>query len=224
MEWIDTKVQFEPWCGDQYEAGISGLRVLILGESHYHLCDEDKECDEEETRVLRHRSLTRDTVKFWKDHPHSSPVSYRVPGLFGMNKDRFWNSVIFYNYLQTFAGPGAKHRPKEEQWDDGSAEAFQSVLDTFQPDRILVLGMDTWRNLPSDPRILFRAPVPEARLQVQNNIGRKNAVDAMAYWYSSRSGKLALAMPVYHPSAVIFSSVDWTSYIDDWMKITLSIA
>jgi hypothetical protein len=118
-------------------------------------------------------------------------------------------------------GPAAGHRPKEKHWaDQNSAKAFQSVLDAFNPDRILVLGKDTWTNMPSSPATLFRAPIPEDRLQLQNNIGSRNEVDGVAYWYRSCSGKLALAMPLVHPRAVGFSPADWSTSIDLWMKLS----
>ncbi len=144
MDWTNSKVSFEPWQGSEYRAGIAGRRVLILGESHWHSCDVDPKCADENARADHHRSLTFTTVNLWKDHGHSSPVSRLVPRLFGMTKPDFWQHVVFYNYLQTFAGPGARCRPKEEQWTDDSAEASQTVLDRFEPDRILVLGKDTW--------------------------------------------------------------------------------
>src|SRR5258708_28815145 len=126
MDWTNTQVQFDPWCGNDYENGIAGQRVLILGESNYHSCDEDLECKDEANRSFRHRTLTHFTVEHWKDNSHSSPVSYRVPQLFGMSKAQFWQSVVFYNYLQTFVGPAAGQRPKENQWaDQTSAKAFQ---------------------------------------------------------------------------------------------------
>jgi hypothetical protein len=224
MNWSDTKVKFEPWTGTQYKQGIEGQRVLVLGESHYHSCDKDKECTDDISGESHHRNLTRDVVEHWKDKSHKSSVSYKIPKLFRKSKSEFWDSVIFYNYLQEFAGPGAGHRPKAKQWDDkDSAAAFQSVLDTYNPDRILVLGKDTWTYLPSNEAALFRTPIPEPRLQLQNNIGSRNAGDEVAYWYSSRFGNLALAMPVVHPSA-IFSAPDWFSSIDLWLKLSLPSA
>jgi hypothetical protein len=221
MEWIYTTVQFEPWRGTKYETGITGHRILVLGESHYHSCNGEEGCSDEISRDGHHRNLTFDVVNWWIDNPHRSPLSYRVPELFQMTKAEFWDSVAFYNYLQTFAGPVARHRPKEEQWaDDNSAKAFQSVLDSIQPDRILVLGKDTWTNLPSSQTTLFCAPIPENRLQLQNNVGSRNAADEIAYWYGASSGNMALAMPIVHPSAFGFSSADWIPSIDLWLRLS----
>ena len=214
-----------PCEGNKYASGIAKQRVLVLGESHWHSCDKDERCRNEAARDLHHRCLTIDVVTHWKDKPHSSPVSHRVPALFGMPKNDFWDRVVFYNYLQTFAGPRARDRPKSEQWNDpNSAKAFQTVLDYFEPNRILVLGKDTWTNLPSDPRTLIRAPIPEPGLRLQHGSGNRNAVDEVAYWYLSRYGTLALAMPIMHPSSPRFPSHNWASTIDPWMSFSFKPA
>jgi hypothetical protein len=218
--WQGTKVHFEPWCKrSQYEKGISGSKILILGESHHHRCDKDDKCKEQRLRSARHRGLTKAVVEQWKDEPHSSPVSSRLPKLFNMSKSEFWESVVFYNYLQTFAGLGARQRPKKEQWAClSSAEAFQSVLDHFQPDRILVLGKDLWTNLPSDPNVIASAPKAENRFSVANGAGSRNQTDEVCYWYYAHSGKPALAMPIVHPAAVGFSVSQWIQPVTEWMN------
>jgi hypothetical protein len=213
---------FEPWCGDEYKSGIEGRRVLILGESHYHNCDNDPPCREAETetdRELRHRNLTREVVEWWKDNPHPSPLSYRVPELFGIEKPKFWNKVVFYNYVQAFVGCAARVRPTEEMWaDEGNAKEFQVVLDCFEPDRILVLGKKLWTNLPSSPALLEESPREERGLLVSNNVGSYNDVDRFCYWYVAHSGKSALAMPIMHPSAPRFELAKWKRPVADWLS------
>jgi hypothetical protein len=44
--------------------------------------------------------------------------------------------------------------------------------------------------------------------------------DECAYWYGSSSGKLALAMPIVHPSTFGFSSADWTPLINLWLSVS----
>ena len=211
---------FEPWVGPKYNAGIGGHKVMILGESHWHDCQEDENCQDAESAAERHRTLTMATVEHWKDNPHSSPVSHAVPKLFGLQKAEFWESVVFYNYLQTFAGTGAKQRPTAEQWDaPDSAVAFQQVLDQFEPDRILVLGKQTWQNMPSNTELLHQAPLPEQRLRLRNNIGDHSPGDEVGYWYFTDKGKRALTMPIIHPAAVGFRTSDWTQSISDWMQM-----
>ncbi len=220
MAWKDTKVAFEPWVGVNYKLGIAGKKVLVLGESHYHDCEKDENCKNKANRNARHRNLTTGVVDSWKDKPHRSPVSHRVPQLFAIEKAEFWSRVAFYNYLQTFAGARPRHSPADVNWNDSdSAEAFQSVLDCLQPDRVLVLGKNTWTNLPIDPNILSSSPIPEERIKLQNSRVTWYGDDSIAYWYASRSGKLALAMPIMHPSAPGFSPEGWIPSVSLWLNL-----
>jgi hypothetical protein len=215
-------INFEPWAGPGANEGIAGKRILILGESHYHDCDTAPECREESegsNRDARHREMTRGVVAWWKEKPHRSPLSYRIPQLFHMDKAPFWNCVMFYNYLQTFAGPKARVRPSNEQWGDpANALAFQGVLDDLQPDRILVLGKKTWQNLPSNPSLLARAPLREYAIPVSNDLGGTQEVDTSCYWYFAAEGKAALVMPIMHPATPRFAVNSWIDSVKAWLS------
>lgn len=216
-----SDIVFEPWIGERYAAGIRGKRVLILGESHYHSCEHDEDCQDVVTQEGHHRDLTCSVVSYWKDNPHSSPVSSRTSALFDMGKAEFWASVAFYNYLQSFAGEKARIRPKAEQWDElASQHAFQEVLDKLRPDRILVLGKSTWACLPSSTDVLAAAPVPENALPVADMLGATHEVDRTAYWYTWRPNGKALAFPVRHPSEFGFPPQEWKAAIHSWMTFS----
>ena len=98
-----------------------------------------------------------------------------------MDKSEFWERVAFYNYVQTFSS-AARVRPSPEAWGDHVAvEAFQEVLDVLEPDRILVLGKDLWRSLPSDDGLLVCRPRAEENLPLLEKIGNRNPVDGVGY-------------------------------------------
>jgi prevent-host-death family protein len=212
---------FQPWYGTKYDgSGIYGKRVLILGESHYHNCEEPgcRGLEDDSKRLKRHRNLTRDVVYFWKNNPHRSPLSYQIPALFGLGKAEFWEGCAFYNYLQSFAGIAARQRPNEDQWDERlSAPAFQHVLDEFKPERILVLGRKLWTSLPSNKEFLVDSPSPEPKLLVPNPSKHFSKVDRTCYWYHFKQGGRALAMPIMHPSAPGFARDDWMESMRAWM-------
>ena len=95
MKWRDSNVTFEPWPGDnpsaEYLNGIGRKRVLILGESHYHDCEDDESCINCATKTARedyHRRLTRTVVGGWCERDRRSPISYRVLKLFGPGAKR----------------------------------------------------------------------------------------------------------------------------------------
>lgn len=220
MEKMIKSAAFHPWIGAKYAEGINGKRLLVLGESHYHNCEEPqcRELENEVDRTNLHQRMTHDVVEFWKDNPHRSPLSYRVPELFCLSKAEFWPQVVFYNYLQTFAGKKAKERPAASQWEESqSAPAFQEVLSVFAPDRILVLGKELWINLPSSDQHLARRPRAENSMPVSTNSRSFNDVDRTCYWYSTKDEKAALAMPIMHPSAPGFRTTDWSRAVTEWM-------
>ena len=220
MKWRDTKVMFEPWLGNEYDSGIVGRRVLILGESHYHDCADDSVCKDCAKRDDYHRRLTPTVVNGWCEGDRRSPLSYRVPGLFGLEPREFWRKVVFYNYVQGIVAKKPRVRQKDELWTEkNNAEAFQTILDCYRPQRILVLGKKLWTNLPSDEGPLNgKPPRPEYNLTVSNNIGSYNKVDECCYWYESRSGIPALAMPIMHPSAPRFQLDQWRQPVAGWLN------
>lgn len=212
-----NSVAFYPWVGSKYAGGINGEKVLILGESHYHDCEKDEACKaSEERRIHHHQQFTEMVVWGWRNNLGRTPVSTAVPKLFEIEKSEFWDHVSFYNYVQTFV-PSRDVRPTADAWDSASAQAFQSVLDFLQPDRVLVLGKENWLFLPSDPLILAHKPEPEPALRLLDKMGNGNAVNGIAYWYFCRSGHRALTMPVFHPAAVGFRVEDWLASIRTWL-------
>jgi hypothetical protein len=221
METSNSKVVFKSWRGDDYKLGIGGQQILILGESHYHDCNEDPSCREEPDgfeRSRRHTELTRDVVRWWKDNPHRSPLSHQLPKLFNMDKPQFWASVAFYNYLQAIVGSRARMRPSEDHWASSeNVAALQETLSDLQPDRILVLGKKLWQYLPSKVP-LARPPEDEPGLLVSNDMGSYDEVDRKCYWYYTRSDKKALAMPIMHPSAPRFVTKDWIEPVANWLS------
>jgi hypothetical protein len=195
-----------------------GKKVLILGESHYHNCEIDDDCNKlnKKQREKQHRELTKKVVEWWKDKPAKTPVSSAVPKLFEIGRYDFWNRVSFYNYVQSFVfAPG--NRPADEDWDI-STKAFQQVLDCLQPDRVLVLGKKNWLSLPNDPAVLACNPIPEPRLKLLDKVAGLNIDDGFAYWYGCHSGHLALAMPVIHPAYRRgFRAEEWVPYVRKWL-------
>ncbi len=179
----------------------------------------DVEKKHEVNRASRHNELIREVVGWWKDNPHRSPLSHRIPKMFDKKKEEFWGEVVFYNYIQAFAGIEARVRPSDELWSDPrNPEAFQEVLDDYQPDRILVLGKKLWVNLPSKSPPIAATPEAEIRLPVSNDMIGYQEVDRTCYWYFCQSGHPALAMPVMHPAAVRFSTDKWIMPVADWLS------
>lgn len=140
-------VVFDPWVGSKYEASDRfGVRVLVLGESHYgkpsELCT----------------AFTSNVVRTWaqsRPDPFFTKVS-RV--LLGLEEDSpldddvragVWEHVAFYNYIQHLVGDSAAKRPTSEMWA-AAAAPFLGILKELRPEAVLVLGRAVEQHLPTD--------------------------------------------------------------------------
>lgn len=137
---------FAPWVGKYYNERRLGKRLLVLGESHY--C-----ASAEHVRS----SLTREVIEDLWD-PHSPHEAYKNTytkceralagrALTLSEREELWQSLIFYNYVQV-ALSEARVAPTQDDFAR-SAEAFASLLESYQPERIIVWGYRLWESLPS---------------------------------------------------------------------------
>jgi len=166
---------FEPWKGSEYEH--SRPRLLILGESHYGDISSDPDAT---------RSLTAEYVDNKWSHRFWTNIMQVVAGApkHEIDRSEFWNSVALYNYVQGSAGPTAGQAPPKELWAS-SEQAFFSVLERLQPERVLVLSRRLWRNMSS-----------------QGASGAELVVGGTAHetWIYDYRGGTAIASWVPHPS------------------------
>src|SRR5437870_15307 len=126
-------VTFEPWKPPGEDPRFNGLRLLVLGESHY---DEGKTYSPEVQK-----EFTKDIVKRWgteaEGYQRFFANVYRTfnDGDAHHTSDdyrNFWNKVFFYNYVQELVPGGARERPRAQVWPN-SADAFHWVLDDVKP-------------------------------------------------------------------------------------------
>lgn len=140
---------FDPWIGPKYETeGLDGLKLLILGESHYGTASKET------------RGFTQDVVQRLgqkQRHRFFTTTTKVVLGLgsshIGMKRRAyFWDQVAFCNFIQSFVTKNAKSRsrPTDEMWRDAEA-VFQATISEIKPDAILVLGVEMGRRLPALP-------------------------------------------------------------------------
>lgn len=184
-------VQSYPHIGQQYPTGISGLRVLILGESHYRQSGQDI-----------YPQYTRDVVKEWNCYSSTRRFLGRIAGLFQFTTEQFLDSVAFYNYVQFSVGTAPRVRPKIEMWER-SLPAFREVLTKHAPQFILVLGKGLWGELPGP-----EAPdIFEADVEVTLNRERRTAC-----LYSTGGGR-ALLFAINHPSWPGWKRADWQPWV-----------
>lgn len=142
---------FDPWVGARYRTdGVSGMRVLILGESHYGDVGTES------------RSFTIEVVRKWGQEKRlrfftltQKLVLGRGPGwVSSEERAEFWERVAFYNFVQCFTGPGPRYRPMEAMWH-AAAQPFLDTLVELEPHLLVVLGFELHRHLPRVPQNVY---------------------------------------------------------------------
>lgn len=176
------KINYKPWVGKNYPTGFKGKKILVLGESHY---DDSGEINSD---------LTQDVIRDLAYEPGGQAYlatftcfERAMAGRQMTQKEReeFWESVIFYNYLQ-FPTSGPRINPNPEHWS-ASEDAFVELLKTYMPDCIIVWGVRLFNALPE---LGGKGGV----LELENG-------DSADYWTYPINGKEIPALKIHHPSA-----------------------
>ena len=170
-----SKIRFQPWIGEHYhEADLYGLRILLLGESHYGKGDEDS-------------SFTKRVVKKWGQDNHNRFFTKIAKFILNQGKGgnlstakrrAFWEQVAFYNYVQEIVGAKARIRPTREMWKR-SQEAYYEVLQHLKPDLVVILGKQLARNLPAplDGITMCKVNHPSSGFKYESHV--QSLVDAI---------------------------------------------
>ena len=128
-------VTFHPWVGAQFGPAVRfGVRLLLLGESHYHDDSEFSMC-----------SFTQEVVHEWGQENRSRFFTVIAKVLLGsegwVNDDaraEIWEHTAFYNFVQSVL-PGPRRPPTFRQWYEAQTP-FETVLRSLRPDAVLMLG------------------------------------------------------------------------------------
>lgn len=197
--------KFHPWIGENYHNGFNGVRTLVLGESHYQWpCGRDIETWPEVTNdVIKDQVLGNETKAFWTNI--AIAFLNRKPSL--TDKQSFWSSVAFYNYVQESAGESARVRPADGSW--GKSEgAFNEVLESLKPQFVLVLGYRLWEMTPN-----FKGTRGPSIVGDDRNLT----------WIYQLADGSAFAYGIKHPSSG-FNGLRWNPLIMTASTIAKSLA
>ena len=203
-------VFFSPFVGKNYEhKGFNGLKLLILGESHY--CGEDCEsCGDisnnecaDFTKTVIHGFINYKRGN--EDHADWMRTFTRFTNVLLNDKvDNetlidFWDSVVFYNYVQSSTN-GPRISPTSLQFEK-SKNAFIEVLEVYKPDLILVWGERLWYNLPDTGKW-----------------GEEDILDNGKFYYYKVGDKETPAYKIYHPSTQYFN-YEYSKYLKEAMRL-----
>lgn len=199
----DSQVHFLPWVGENYEKGICGRKVLVLGESHYCAKPED------DTPYIT-REVIADLLDLGSEHEaykntytkFERALAGKVLDWYG--KSELWNSVIFYNFVQTpMSGP--RTSPSVKEFQDSFA-AFFEVLEQYHPDCVIAWGKRLYDHLPPSGHQGKAVLLPDG-----------TSLETWAYVLSD--GKCVGVLPIQHPSSG-FSWDFWHSVIRSFLLET----
>jgi hypothetical protein len=177
---------FQPFEGANYSspAPFPG-RLLVLGESHY-LAEGD--ASPNFTQRLLQRLVEEGRTKGFKT-PYFRNVFYILTGKRSRDVSddcwaNVWNSVAFYNYIQSLRISGPRIRPTSDEWLDAK-EAFRNVLSQLNPQLVLITG-----------------------IQLLGHAGKiddaKQSAERPGILLPTRDGEFAYARATYHPSSARF--------------------
>lgn len=193
-------VFFKPYVGKNYFEGYLGKKLLILGESHY--CDGNK-CNETEIclQLPDCNSFTKDRLSEFFDYKKGileaeswMRTFTRFTNVFLGEKVgdedllRFWDRVMFYNYVQ-YPTQGPRKSPTKQDFEN-SETAFFEILEEYRPDLIIIWGARLEKELPLKNKTI-------SNFEILNESGHK-------FHYYDISGKKIPAYAIYHPSLPMF--------------------
>ena len=202
---MNSNIFFQPFVGKDYaNGGLFGKRIMILGESHY--CDGGC-CDCGNCHLYKQcANFTQDVLCDFLDETKVRQKWMRTfvkfeRSLVGKMTDwalrqKIWDSVMFYNYLQV-AMSGPRKAGTSAQYKQ-AANVFFEVIDKYEPECIIVWGKRLWNNMPNE------------RWQDGDDIVVDGNHIATGYYLLS-NGKRAKVVAVYHPSG----GYSW----DYWHKV-----
>ena len=185
---------FHPWVGEQYHSRKDwGIRLLVLGESHYG----EPPPKSNLTQCLTQQNAKREwSHRFWTNIAQSVSGEHHTT----LDHEWFWNSVALYNFVQDLL-PAARRCPAPPQWERGR-NLLPLVLERLRPEAILVLGVRLWNQLPVDA--LDQPPLRSHH----DKYGSDRAVKRIVV----PNARAALASCINHPSSG-FSSKRWHPWV-----------
>jgi hypothetical protein len=223
-----TPLQFMPWFGQSYSAGIEvgdghaarRLKLLILGESHYGA---PKALGF--TRYILRSQWGDESVKAGAKIEYFRRIAELVVGSTRLEADgleNFYQSVAFYNYVQESMATSSQ-RPTAPQYEAGYT-AFLKVADALQPDLILVTGFTLWDHLPdyhADTRPDGLEKLPQVPQRPVDSTRR-----LLEIWRLRGTRDCQpMVFPVCHPSARSFAGVtQWRPWIRSGIEAAVRFA
>jgi len=130
----------DPWLGKEYETGIGGQRIAIIGYSRWNGEAGGVDSPSFTNTVLRAVVSGAERHNFF-DH---------IRNYFGLSDhEEFWSRVIFFNYLpECIGGPDSRFGRGSDEQNERANERFLGLLGRYVPQKTVIFSSKTWGALP----------------------------------------------------------------------------
>ena len=160
---VEKKRLFNPYVGEEYEKGINGKKILVVGASFYcneKQCDHFNKCTNKESRLYNKNCTAYQKIsRFLEDSPEieidEGHRAYKrfakdMLNILGIESnddyyETFWCKVAFTNYIQNIL---PSWKTYSSYCSDVDIEALSEVIEDLKPmpDVIIV-----WGSIVSEP-------------------------------------------------------------------------
>lgn len=191
-----NNILFKPWEGHNFGKSELG-RLLIIGDSHYFLNNEDESVFE---------NFTIDIIGEAGDY--YIKFLNKISEIFEYdNPKEFWSNVAFANAIQS-AFRGSDQKPTEDDFKTVEP-AIQEYLKMIKPDKIIVFSKRVWEEgLKND--IDWGEYVDSIK---DEKYGKESTV-----WKFNYEGGFCHGIGVNHPSSRGFSPAQWNPLITKFLE------
>jgi hypothetical protein len=186
---VQVEPHFQPFEGSSYRTPtLFPGRLLILGESHY-LGEPEKDNTPDFTQRILRKVAADHLMTKWKT-PYFRNLFYVFTGKSNRAVEQedwetFWESIAFYNYVQSARLTHGRMRPNRDEWQEANAP-FRTVLSRLQPELILITGTGLLGHVSAMDGVHERKERP-------------------GIWIPNGDNTFAYARCIYHPSSVRFA-------------------
>lgn len=172
------------WIGNQLINNklFNGKKILLVGESHYKTDDPN----------FTNWVINEQMESKGDHHPYFTKVK-RILGCKDVSSKDFWNSVIFYNYIQAYLQNMKVVPPLDDRefWEN-SENNFKHLCEQQKPDLILSISKRLYQTyLPS---------FGSKNVELTERFGRE-------IWNYPFKDKVSLCTWIHHPSSPYGNSI-----------------
>lgn len=142
-------MEHKPWVGSNFEVGINGTKIAILGNSHW-LSDDEVDHEDASIEVIKKVISKEYNIAFFN----------QIRDYFGFRSHAdFWQNVMFMNYAPHSIGTGGNRFDHMTPLMAEKAKArLGKIMSSHLPDKVFVFSKKIRWSLP--PMVTRESPHP----------------------------------------------------------------